>query len=305
MNYFLEEGNKTTVSFIETNLILTKREVQYIYKFISTMHKAMPDYSYDFDLIKNNSESHISSILHDANRMAGDKSAHENYSFTAINNLTPNYKRINDSYVLLTKKEKLEFHGLDFNKVFYNEKFILIIVLSVILSIFFFVTLYQILYYFFPKIYLPSFYKSIQFYDFLILFVAGLTGFIIVLLDLFSNQALLRNNFQFLYLFPLHILAAFTVYKTLPFRRIRIIYWSTTSFLSLFYILITSLINKELSVVSIFFVLPLFLRTLYFDFLAIDIKKILANKKKAGPHESKSPDEHNSENPQSGNRLPD
>lgn len=273
IDYFLSQQKQTNVSLIESFLDLNPAEVTYIFNFIATLHKAFPEYSYDFDLLTNNSETHISLILHDSARMVGDKLTNERYSFSEIVQHNVNYKRLNDSFFLTSEKENLEFNKQDFSKVFHKERISLIISLIIFASLVFLLTSYQVLAYFFERIYILSIFKSTQIFDFLILFVAGLAGCIILYQDIFSNQSMFRNNTQFFFLFPLHLIAAFTIFRPVHNRKLQIYYWSWTSFLSLLYIFICSIIEREFPIVYFLFALPLFLRTAYFYFAVKDIKK--------------------------------
>ena len=273
IDYFLTQQKQTNVSLIESFLDLNPAEVAYIFNFLSILHKALPEYSYDFDLLTNNSETHISVILHDSARMAGDKLTNERYSFSEIIQHNVNYKRLNDSYVLASQKENLEFHKQDFSKVFHKEKISLIVSLIIFASLVFLLTAYQVLAYFFEKLYILSVFKTAQIFDFLILFVAGFAGCIILYQDIFSNQSMFRNNIQFFFLFPLHLIAAFAIFRPVHNRKLQIYYWSWTSFLSLLYILICSIIERSFPTVSFLFTLPIFLRTAYFYFAVKDIKK--------------------------------
>lgn len=272
-NYFLEQNEQKNVSLTESLLDLSNEEIDYIYQFLRTIHEALPIYLYDFDIITNNSETHISQILHDCYRMVGKNSNTEPYSFLDITKHNLNYKKINDSYVLLSERESLTFNEQDFSRFFSSERFTFIVVLIIISVIFFITTCYQVLVYFFENFFISSVYKSIQIFDFMILFAAGLSGLIIIFQDFFSNQAMLRNNFQFLFLFPVHIIAAFSVFKTSFSRKIQIIYWSSCTGFSVLYILILSILEREFPVVTGLLALPILLRNIYFDFLAIDIKK--------------------------------
>ena len=49
---------------------------------------------------------------------------------------------------------------------------------------------------------------------FTLLFSSGLSGFLIIFMNLSSEQAILQNNFEYLYLFPLNVAAAFFVFST-------------------------------------------------------------------------------------------
>ena len=273
IDYFLAQQKQTNVSLTESFLDLNPAEVAYIFDFISTLHRALPKYSYDFDLITNNSETHISQILHDAARMAGDKSTTERYSFSEIIQHNVNYKQMNGSFVLASEKENLQFYEQDFSKIFHRERMSLIIALIVFASLVFLLTSYQVLAYFSERIYVMSVFKTAQIFDFMILFLAGFAGCIILYQDIFSNQSMFRNNFKFFLLFPLHLIAAFTIFKPVQNRNLQIYYWSTTSFLAFIYIFICSILERKLPLVRFLISVPLFLRTAYFYFAVKDIKK--------------------------------
>lgn len=262
--FFLAEKQKKNTSISEISLNLSQKETAYIYDFLYKLHKALPEYSYDFDILTNNSETHISLILHDCYRMVGSKSTNDRYSFSDITKLNLSYKKINDSYVLLSDKEKLNFNKQDFSKIYSPHQKELTILLIIICSLFFIVTCYQMLVCFFEKLYVSSIFKSSQIFDFTILFSSGLSGMLIIFMDLFSNQAMLRNNIEFMYLFPLNIIAAFFVFKPISTKKRRMIYWIVVSALSVIYIAIVWIMESKLPIINLLFVLPLFLRTVYF-----------------------------------------
>ena len=271
-DYFLENFNKTNVSFSESILNLSPQKIKYIFNFISIMHKSLPNYEYEFDIITNNSEIHISKILHDCERMF-DSASNEQDLFSEISKTDLNYKLINSSYVLFPKKTGFKFQKLDFPQKFKKEKFFLIIVLSVFASLVFLLTTYQVLAYFFEKLRIYSIFSVVQILDFLILFIAGLFGSIILFQDIFSNQTLFRNHFQFLFLFPLHFIASFTLFNPIKNETITIYYWSLTSLVSFLYILIFYFIENKLPIIRFLLVLSIFLRTAYYAFISMDIKK--------------------------------
>ena len=273
LDYFLAQQKQTNVSLTESLLELSPAEVAYIFQFVSTMNRALPEYSYDFDILTNNSETHISHILHDSARMVGEESTTERYSFSEITQHNLSYKQMNDSFVLLSEKEILEFHEVDFAKLFHKERMSLIIALVVFASLVFLLTVYQVLAYFFENWYLMTVFKTAQIFDFLMLFFSGLAGFVILYQDIFSNQSMFRNNFQFLFLVPLHLIAAFTIFRPIQNRTLQIYYWSITSFLSVLYIFSCSIIERKLPLVCFLLALPLFFRTAYFYFAVKDIKK--------------------------------
>lgn len=273
LDYFLSQQKQANVSLTESLLELSPAEVAYIFRFVSLMNNALPKYTYDFDILTNNSETHISQILHDSARMVGDKSTTERYSFSEITQHNTYYKQLNDSFVLLSEKEKIDFQEQDFSKLFHKERMSLIITLSIFAIIVFLITVYQVLVYFFEKLYILSIFKTMQIFDFLVLFISGFAGCVIFYQDIFSNQTMFRNNFHFLFLVPLHVIAAFSLFKPIQNRLLKIYYWSIVSFLSFVYIMIYSLIEHKLPIVCILVALPLFFRTLYFYFIAKDIKK--------------------------------
>ena len=271
--YFMEQSKHTNVSLTESILHLSSKEVAYIYNFISLMHKALPDYSYDFDILTNNSETHISKILHDCYQMVGENSETDRYSFSEPTLHKLIYKQINGSLVLLSEKEKLNLNKEDLAEYFSPSRRNLIILLIVISSLFFLVTCYQVLVYYFEKFYIVSIYKSIQIFDFTILFSSGLSGFFIIFMNFSSEQAILQNNFEFLYLFPLNVLAAFAVFKPLFERKIENAYWNIVLVLSLIYIGIMWILESKFPVLNFLFALPLILRISYHYFITLGLKE--------------------------------
>ena len=278
--YFLEQNERTNVSLTEFKLDLSPEEISYIFAFLATMHKALPNYYYDYDILSNNSETHISKILHDCYRMVGDEQATERYSFSEITKHNLTYKKINDSYLILSENEKSDFaeeKTKSLSALTTNEPS-LIIILICISGFFFLLTVYQTVAYFIKKLYLNSIYKTVQIIDFLILFLAGITGTIILFQDIFSEQTLLRNNFQFLFLNPLHLITAFTLFNPVKNKKLNIYYWSISSALSMIYILIISIQEKQIPIPTLLIAMPIFLRTLYYTFMSVDIKKALVAK---------------------------
>lgn len=272
-SYFITQNEQKNVSLTESFLQLSPKEIEYIYDFISLMHKALPNYSYDFDILTNNSETHISKVLHDCYRMVGDKSTAERYSFSDLKVHKLNYKRINGSFVILSEKQKLNLDKADLAEYFSPNRRNLIIFLIVVSGMFFLVTCYQVLVYYFEKLYILSLYKSIQIFDFTLLFSSGLSGFLIIFMNFSSEQAILQNNFEFLYLFPLNVLAAFSVFKPLFERKIENTYWSIVLILSLIYIIIVWILESKFPVLNFLFALPLVLRISYYYFITLGLKE--------------------------------
>lgn len=266
LEFFLALSKKPTVSLTETLLALDSNEVAYIYSFVRTMRAALPDYEYDFDILTNNSETHISRILHDSARMA-EKEASERYPILNVQRHSLQYKLVDGHYILTSEKEIFEFQRSELEEIFHEEWPVLIIILGVFAGLIFLITCYQTVVYFFERLYFPSVFRTVQILDFLILFIAGLCGSVILFQDIFSNQSLFRNNFQFLFLFPLHTIAAFTFFKPIAHKKIEIIYWSIVSALPVIYFSVYSILRQQLPIVSFLLALPLFLRTLYFAFL--------------------------------------
>ena len=268
LDYFLAQKKRTNVSLIEFKLDLSPEEIAYIFNFISILHKAIPNYSYDFDILENNSESHISQILHDSNRMASKNQSTEKYSISNIMQHKLNYKKINDSYVLLSEKEKINLQEQILTESINSTPKSLIIILAAISSLIFLLTSYQMLVCFFQRIYIHAIFSTTQILDFLILFISGLLGTVILLQDFLSNQSLFQNNFQFLFLFPLNFIAAFTIFKPIKNTKIVLTYWSTVLGCIFLYLIVFAIIRK-LSIVSFLLTLIIFFRISYFTFVSI------------------------------------
>lgn len=272
IDFFLKHEKQTNVSLTEKILNLSPEEIAYIFDFVSTLQKALPEYSYDFDILENNSETHISRILSDAERMIGSKSPENSFSISETTKYSLVYKQINDSYILFPQREVIVSTEHDFKKTLRKEKIFLIFLLA-FSSLIFLITSYQVLSYFFEKIYIAAIFRTVQIFDFLILFASGFIGTIVLYQDIFSNQSLFRNNFAFLFLFPLHLPAAFFILKPVKNRGLHIYYWSLVGFLCVLYTFVSLVLDKKLSLVCFLFILSLFLRNIYFYFVAKDIKK--------------------------------
>ncbi len=275
-NFFIEQSKNKNTSLAESALNLSSEQVAYIYDFISTMHKALPEYSYDFDILTNNSETHISAILNDCYRMTEKNSDKARYSFSELTKHQLRYKKIDGNFVLVSEHEKLSVEPQDLSQHFSPNKIKLIIVLIVISSLFFLVSVWQFLAHFFEKLYISSLFKSIQIFDFMILFSSGLSGILIIFMNLFSSQTLLRGNFEFFYLFPLNVVAAFSVFKPIFTKKKRIIYWSVASALSIIYVAIIWFQESKLPLINLLFVLPILIRTIYFALLTSTSKAMYA-----------------------------
>ncbi len=74
--------------------------------------------------------------------------------------------------------------------------------------------------------------KSVITFDMILLFVSGLIGILIVYFDLFSNQYILTCNFNFIWLFPLNVIASFFLF-TEKYKKIFRTYWTIATVLIL------------------------------------------------------------------------
>ncbi|MBR1722963.1 MAG: DUF4105 domain-containing protein [Treponema sp.] len=238
IDYFLLQ-DKDKVLLTEYDMDLTPKEIKYIYSFIKTMYEAMPDYSYDFDIISNNSETHISQILHDCYRMEGSKNTDERYSFSTITSHRLSYKNIDGSYILLPEKKIQDFSDFNFLQVFHKKNPCLTISLIILLSITILLTGYQVLVYFFENLFISSIYKTTQIFDFLLFFTAGLSGTFFLFQYIHSNQTLFQNNLFFMFLFPPHLLVSFTLFSGIQNRKLKLKYWTISAELILLYLIIT------------------------------------------------------------------
>ena len=276
LQFFFTETKKRNAKISESVLKISSEQVAYIFDFVKILHSALPDYEYEFDILENNSESHIAKILNDAKKMYEKgllgkipKDFSPTSPFDEISEASVFYSRIGKDFVLNAKKEIFPLKNAKPNQERFFKNPILIIFFSAVAFIFFLLTCYQIFTIFFPKIFLNSVFKTAQVLDFLIFFLAGLSGSIILFQDIFSNQTLFQNNFQFLFLFPLHFVAAFTFFFDFRFTKVKIIYWSATTALSFFYILTLAIILRTFPLTTFLLAFPLFFSTAYFDFLAI------------------------------------
>ena len=271
----LYEKEKFNALINEYTLNLNFQELDYIYQFVRTLRSAMPDYEYEFDIINNNSETHIAKILNDNRRM---------------NNNTNKRSLFNSAKLIQTKETLIkgnllticdqQFYNNEINYFPQNTKFSLSSItndslLSYFLRFILFIALlslslttYQSLVYIRILPSSLSIRHSSQVFDFLILFCSGLLGFIIFHRSCFSSQSLLRHNLYFLCLFPLHSISAFFLFfppKKEIFHKILWIHYLTSSALSILYLLISSIIRLDFILAEIILALPVLIRTSFWS----------------------------------------
>ena len=145
--FFLRESNKTTVSLSEIVLNLSPEEISYIYSFIYILNSALPNYTYDFDILTNNSETHISQILHDAQRMYKKGKITENntltndsFLFSTMTFHKLQIKRIENDFITVNNAEKFDLNEQTLLTDFETDTFSLVIILSIASAFFFLIT---------------------------------------------------------------------------------------------------------------------------------------------------------------------
>lgn len=241
-------------------------EIIYIYDFLKNLHENLKNYSYDYDIQTNNSYTHISGILNDAAKSSGTSNAV--YSFYDYSRkLSLVLKRTNSS--VLIKVFSTEIIETPQDSVSYklslpNVSISKIICFSVFIFLVLLFTVYLTLVNFNEILYCNPIVKVGQTFDFLILFFSGLSGTVILIQDFISPQSLFRNNFQFLYLFPLNLIMAFNLYFPFFKERFLRLYWSAVSILIPLYIAFAWIILREFPLTDIFISSPIFIRSAYF-----------------------------------------
>lgn len=262
------ETNVNCAEISEILLNLTKNETKYIFEFLKNLHDSLPNYSYDFDIQSNNSFTHISAIFNDCDRFFYKKTdfTSNRSFFNYSRNLTYSWKTQEDKAPIMifsSGDNPIPFEQEILKKI-PNVSFSIIIFLSIISSVIFLYTIYQTLVLFFNQFYsLPAF-KEIQSLDFLILFISGVAGTVILLQDFFSSQSIFRNNFQFFYLFPFNIVMAFNAYHQIFKSKFLKTYWLSAAALSVLYIFVSWILLKEFPLLDFLTALPVFIRNVYF-----------------------------------------
>lgn len=266
---FVEHETKAhNAEISEVILNLTFKETKYIFSFLNNLNENLPNYSYDFDLRNNNSFTHISAILNDCDRFFNyQTNLTSNRSFfNHFRNLTLRWKAQKDKgpiQVFSSDKDFFDFEQENFKKL-PNVSFSVIIFLSIVSSLVFLYTIYQTLVLFLQKFYSLSAFKATQALDFLILFISGLAGAVILFQDFFSSQSIFRNNFQFFYLFPFNIAMAFNAYHQIFKPKLLKTYWISAAALSVLYIFVSWILSKEFPLLDFLIALPVFIRSVYF-----------------------------------------
>ncbi len=263
----LQEKNAEITDIV---LNLPYDEIIYIYDFLKNLHENLKNYSYDYDIQTNNSYTHISGILNDAAKSSSTTNA--DYSFYDYSRkLSLVLKRTNSSVPIKTfSTEIIETpqDSVSYKLSLPNVSISKIICFSVFIFLVLLFTVYLTLVNFKKNLYCNPIVKVGQTLDFLILFFSGLAGTVILIQDFISPQSLFRNNFQFLYLFPLNLIMAFNLY--FPFLKEKFLrsYWSAVSILIPLYIAFAWIISREFPLTDIFISSPIFIRSAYF---AVDL----------------------------------
>lgn len=263
----LQEKNAEITDIV---LNLPYDEIIYIYDFLKNLHENLKNYSYDYDIQTNNSYTHISGILNDAAKSSSTTNA--DYSFYDYSRkLSLVLKRTNSSVPIKTfSTEIIETpqDSVSYKLSLPNVSISKIICFSVFIFLVLLFTVYLTLVNFKKILYCNPIVKVGQTLDFLILFFSGLAGTVILIQDFISPQSLFRNNFQFLYLFPLNLIMAFNLY--FPFLKEKFLrsYWSAVSILIPLYIAFAWIISREFPLTDIFISSPIFIRSAYF---AVDL----------------------------------
>lgn len=278
LDFAEKESDINNASISEIILNLTYTEISYIFNFLKNMHENLPDYDYAFDLEKNNSFTHISAILNDISNYFSQITDNRSF-FNYSRRLLKSWKIQQTSFPLEIFSSKENYYNSDLKKLstylptdsFYKILFIL----SILVILY---TTYQLLILFIHRYYIFSIFRLIQTIDFLLFFISGILGTIILLQDFISNQSIFRNNFKFLYLFPLNVAMALNIYYPFTKNKLLKIYWILVSSLAVMYILLSWIFSKEFPLIDFLIAIPLFIRSAYFEIVLFLSKKNPAQK---------------------------
>ena len=250
-------------------LNLSYREIIYIYDFLKNLHDNLKDYSYDYDILKNNSYTHIAKILNDASASTDNSSSR--YSFydysRKLSLVLKNIDKTTLTQVFSTEPIKIsnnsDLYKFSLPKVSKTK----IILFSFAVFIITLLPLLPNISYFQKKSYRNLLLKVGECFDFLIMFFSGLAGTVIVIQDFISPQSLFRNNFQFLYLLPSNIIFAFNLYFHFITEKKQRIYWRIATFIIPVYIFFAWLSQREIPLTDIFVAPPIFIRSVFYAYI--------------------------------------
>ncbi len=275
LDFAEKESDINNASISEIILNLTYLEISYIFDFLKNLHENLPDYDYDFDLEKNNSFTHISAILNDTSNYFPQLTNNSSF-FSYSRNLSKNLKFQQKSIPLeffSSQENYYDSNSRENSAILPTVSFYKILFFIILSSIFIFITTYQLLVLLTKKFYIFSIFRLIQTIDFLLFFLSGILGIIILFQDFISNQSIFRNNFKFLYLFPLNAVMAFNVYFPFIKNKFSKIYWILVSSLDVMYIFLSWIFSKEFPIIDFLIDIPLFIRSVYFEMVLFLSKK--------------------------------
>ncbi len=233
-DFFMHEKSHNLSKVSEYSINFSYEEISYIYSFIATLNKKIPNYSYDFDIKNNNSKTFISNILSDR----------------YLESYITNDRSFSISKRTLLSPQSQHLSILKFS--FIKKSAVLSLSVYFLCAIIVIITTYQLLVLFSILSYHSSVFYFSEFFDFCLFFVSGLTGCFFLFQFLFSDQIILKQSHLFLTYNPLNTILSFLIFAQSGKEKIKFLYfWSISIFLMIISLLLKVLILKDYSLNSI------------------------------------------------------
>lgn len=192
-DFYNYEAKKNRSHITEILLNLSEDQSAYLYNFVAKLATALPDYSYEYDIKKQNSSNFIDSILKDTTEY--------------IPNELPLVKINKEILFPISRNIKSQFYFIELEK---NK--IALILISVLTALLTLLTTYQMLTLFNKTNYHSSVFYISEIIDFLIFFISGLFGLVFFYLFAFSQQYIFKHSFHFLIFNPLNFFISFLIF---------------------------------------------------------------------------------------------
>lgn len=274
MEFYKKTASNKNLVLTENVINLSLQQKNQLYYKIIFQKIISPNYSYQFDFYKKNSATQIINLLKEVEFKTNDSLFYSNYytfpsslaflSFFSSKNIKPDFSNLtNESFEnpkILISSDTLSKPAIKFSYLGYIFQAIFFLILTG--------SLFQLLYKF-KSIYYRSFVNLIlQSFDFIILFISGIAGLIIVYFNLFTYQFLLTFNINFLFLNPLNLVLSFLIFSEKKHEVLRFIILLTISFMILSYLTL-QIINRSFQPIALSCCLILFIRVFYYCYESV------------------------------------
>lgn len=271
MEFYTEAASNENLSITEKIIDLSLHQKNSLYYKILFHKISCPNYSYNFDFYKRNSAIIISNLLKEINLKTNDSLFNSTFCNFPTDNVFFSIfsSRLKTNNPFNLTNESSEDSKILILKENPHEPVIISSYSAFTFQILCFLTFAFSLFQLFYKIN-SIHYRSLvnilsQSIDFLIFFISGITGLIIIYFNLFTNQFLLTLNINFLFLNPLNLIICFLIFSEKKYEKLKFTILLIINIMILSYLVI-QIANHIYQPIALSCSLILFFRILYHSY---------------------------------------